>query len=129
MSPARRGFSPDADSRHRTCGRGSRSPRRGCRGPNGWSWPVTPETPAPPLTLTLSPQTGRGGLQRWRLPLPVLHGERVRVRGGAAVDGAGMGGPTLRNHCPRSSLSRKRWILPVAVFGNAGTNLTERGYL
>src|SRR5690606_32798809 len=26
---------------------------------------------------------GRRGLQRWRPPLPVLHGERVRVRGGA----------------------------------------------
>src|ERR1700723_2527771 len=32
-------------------------------------------------------------------------------------------------HWPACVRSRKRWILPVCVLGNASANLTERGYL
>jgi len=34
-----------------------------------------------------------------------------------------------RPHAFLDARRRKRWILPVCVFGSASTNLTERGYL
>ncbi len=33
------------------------------------------------------------------------------------------------DHHVASSRSRKRWILPVCVFGKASVNFSERGYL
>ena len=43
---------------------------------------------------------------------------------------AGRGAAGFAHARPRSiSLSLKRWILPVAVFGNSAMNSIARGYL